>query len=80
MSRLSILSSNGDGSSIGKFDWAGAVIDGLILSAISFFSTYVGSTAAGLTEVQLCKVAGIAASLQFFMYLAIKRGLKKEAK
>ncbi len=64
-----------------KFDWKNAVIDATITSAITFFSTLGGGAVAGLDNINLMASALIAALTQFFVFLALKRGLiqSKEA-
>jgi hypothetical protein len=58
-----------------KFDWADALIDALIISGLTFFSTLGGGSVAGLGMVAGLKAAAVAACAQFFVFLALKRGI-----
>ena len=58
-----------------KFDWGNALIDAAITSAITFFSTLGGGAVAGLESTNMIESAVIAAFSQFFVFLALKRGL-----
>jgi hypothetical protein len=60
---------------IEKFDWADAIIDASIVSGLTFFSTLSGGSVAGLDGLPAFKAAAIAASAQFFIFLALKRGI-----
>jgi hypothetical protein len=65
-----------------KFDWENAFIDAAITSAVTFFSALGGGAAAGLESIAGIKAATIAAFSQFFIFLALKRGIvqQKETK
>lgn len=58
-----------------KFDWGNALIDAAITSAITFFSALGGGAVAGLDSVNMIESAAVAALSQFFIFLALKRGL-----
>lgn len=58
-----------------RFDWENALIDAAITSGITFFSTLGGSAVAGLDSLPGIKAATIAAFAQFFIFLALKRGI-----
>lgn len=58
-----------------RFDWNNAVIDAAITSALTFFSALGGGSVAGLDTVLCVKTAGVAACAQFFIFLALKRGI-----
>jgi hypothetical protein len=60
-----------------KFDWDNAFIDAAITSAVTFFSTLGGGTVAGLRSESSIEAATIAALSQFFVFLALKRGIIK---
>jgi hypothetical protein len=64
-----------------RFDWDNALIDAAITSGVTFFSTLGGGSVAGLDTVPGIKVATVAALAQFFIFLALKRGIvqQKEA-
>jgi hypothetical protein len=58
-----------------KFDWENALIDAAITSAITFFSALGGGAVAGLNSINMIESAAVAAFSQFFIFLALKRGL-----
>jgi hypothetical protein len=60
-----------------KFDWANALIDAVITSGITFFSALGGGAVAGVSDIHIIESATIAAFSQFFVFLALKRGLVK---
>ena len=64
-----------------RFDWENALIDAAITSAVTFFSALGGGAVAGINSVTLMESATVAALSQFFVFLALKRGLiqRKEA-
>ncbi|MGD6806348.1 MAG: hypothetical protein ACQCN4_05255 [Candidatus Bathyarchaeia archaeon] len=58
-----------------RFDWGNALIDAAIISGLTFFSTLGGGSVAGLDGLSAFKAAAIAACAQFFIFLALKRGI-----
>ncbi|HTY75457.1 MAG TPA: hypothetical protein VMD05_07825 [Candidatus Nanoarchaeia archaeon] len=61
-----------------KFDWGNALIDAVITMGITFFSALAGSVGAGdVHPIHIVETATIAAFSQFFVFLALKRGLVK---
>jgi hypothetical protein len=64
-----------------RFDWKNALIDAAITSAVTFFSALGGGVIAGINNLNLIESASVAALSQFFIFLALKRGLiqNKEA-
>ena len=60
-----------------RFDWENALIDAAIISSVTFFSTLGGSAVAGLNDIPALKAAAVAALTQFFIFLALKRGIVK---
>jgi hypothetical protein len=58
-----------------KFDWGNALVDASITSGVTFFSALGGSSVAGFEGVPSLKAAIIAAFTQFFIFLALKRGI-----
>jgi hypothetical protein len=58
-----------------KFDWYDALTDAVIISGLTFFSTLGGGSVAGFGAVAGLKAATIAACVQFFAFLALKRGI-----
>jgi hypothetical protein len=65
-----------------RFDWENALIDAVIISAVTFFSTLGGGVVAEINSIHTVEAAIVAALSQFFVFLALKRGLiqNKEAK
>jgi hypothetical protein len=60
-----------------KFDWGNALIDAVITSGITFFSAVGGGAVAGVSGIRIIEMASLAAFSQFFVFLALKRGLVK---
>jgi hypothetical protein len=58
-----------------RFDWENALIDAAITSAVTFFSTMGGGAVAGIQNITIVESAAVAALSQFFIFLALKRGL-----
>lgn len=58
-----------------RFDWENALIDAAITSAVTFFSALGGGAVAGINNITLIEAATVAALSQFFIFLALKRGL-----
>lgn len=58
-----------------KFDWGNALIDAVITSGITFFSALGGGAVAGISDIHSVESAVVAAFSQFFVFLALKRGL-----
>ena len=65
-----------------RFDWENAFIDASIISAVTFFSTMGGGAVAEINFLHTIEAATVAALSQFFVFLALKRGLiqQQEAK
>jgi hypothetical protein len=65
-----------------RFDWENALVDAAIISAVTFFSTLGGGAVAGINSIHTVQAAAVAAFSQFFVFLALKRGLlqNKETK
>jgi len=61
-----------------KFDWEDAILDSGIMAAITFFASIGGTSAVGLSGQSVIIAGSIAAALQFFTILAIKRRLIRE--
>lgn len=73
-----ICCKNEETAAVEKFDWANALIDAFITSGITFFSTLGGTAIAGdINTVHILTSAAVAAASQFFVFLALKRGLVK---
>lgn len=61
-----------------KFDWLDALVDAAIISGLTFFSTLGGGSVAGFEGLSVLKAAAIAAFAQFFVFLALKRGIVQQ--
>jgi len=59
------------------FDWGEALADAVIIAGLTFFTNLVGKVAVA-TPVVLAEAA-VAAMVQFFLLLALKRGLVRPA-
>lgn len=75
-----MLSIHGKNHSDGSFNWKDALIDAGILALLTFFTSLGGLSATGMVSTREIVSAGIAAATQFFMTLAIKRGLREKPK
>ena len=60
------------------FDWANAVVDAAIIAALIFFTTLSGVGVLGTEITNTLVSATISAAAQFFLMLAIKRGLRQK--
>jgi len=75
-----ICCTNNSTTAVAKFDWGNALIDAIITSGITFFSALGGTAIAGdINTVHILTSATVAAFSQFFVFLALKRGLVKPA-
>lgn len=74
------LTNNTTNSQEPKFDWTDALVDAAIISGLTFFSTLGGGSVAGLGMVAGIKAAVVAACAQFFVFLALKRGVVQTKK
>jgi hypothetical protein len=61
-----------------RFDWIDALVDAAIISGLTFFSTLGGGSVAGLEGFSVLKAATVAACAQFFIFLALKRGIVQQ--
>jgi len=73
-----MLSVRGQLNPDGSFNWKDALIDAGIMASLTFFTALGGLGTTGVISVREVLAAGIAGATEFFMVLAIKRGLKKE--
>ena len=73
-----MLSFRGKNSSNGSFNWSDALIDAGISAGLTFCTTLGGQAATGLFSRVGVIAAGIAAATQFFLVLAIKRGIREK--
>ena len=73
-----MLERKGKNNSDGSFDWKDAVMDAGIMSGLTFFSSLGGFTAVGVPAPETLIGALVSAGAQFFLTLAIKRGLREK--
>ena len=71
-----MLTKNGKNNNDGSFDWKDTIIDAGIMAGLTFFTSLGGMSIAGGQITQTIFGAGIAAAAEFFLMLAIKRGLR----
>lgn len=74
-----MLNRKGKNNSNGDFDWKDAVIDAGIVAGLTFFTSIGGMAVVntGITE-HIVIGSAVAAATQFFLFLAIKRGLREK--
>ena len=70
-----VLSVRGRRNPDNSFNWRDALIDAGIMAMLTFFTTLGGTGAAGVPTGGMLISAVISAGTQFFLILAIKRGL-----
>jgi len=73
---MTFMTMRGSNNADGSYDWRGAIIDSGIMAAVTFFSALGGLSAVGIPTWEACVAAAIAGATQFFIALAIKRGLR----
>lgn len=73
-----VLTTTGKNSMNGSFDWKDALIDSTIMAGLTFFTSLGGLSLTGVIVARDFLAAGIAAATQFFIVLAIKRGLREK--
>ena len=73
--RLTIRGLANNVAQASKFAWCDACIDAIIISGLTFFSALGGGSVAGLESLPATKAATLAAWAQFFLFLALKRGI-----
>jgi len=74
-----MLDRNGQNNVDGSFDWINAIADASVMAGLTFFTTLGGTSAVGIPTIQACVASAIAAFGQFFLTLAVKRGLREKA-
>ncbi len=73
-----MLNRNGKNKENGDFDWNDAIVDSAIMGGLTFFATLGGTAVAEIPQFKSIIIASIAAATQFFISLAIKRGLREK--
>jgi len=74
----SMLTVRGTNGSNRSFDWKSNTVDAVIMAALTFFAALGGLGATGVISQREVVAAAIAAATQFFLMLAIKRGLREK--
>jgi len=73
-----LLSRVGKNNDDGSFDWSNALVDAGIMAGSTFFTSLGAMMSAGGVSGYEVFVCGVAAAAQFFIWLAIKRGLREK--
>lgn len=73
-----MLTVRGTNNENGSFDWHSNLVDAAIMAALTFFAALGGLGATGLIAEREAIAAAIAAATEFFLMLAIKRGLREK--
>lgn len=73
-----MLNRKGKNNENGSFDWEDAFVDAGIMAGLTFFTTLGAISVTGVVSDPIVAgiTAGIACATQFFLILAMKRGLK----
>jgi len=71
-----VLTIRGQNDPEGNFLWKDALVDAGIMAGSTFFTALGAMMAAGRISLYEVAVCGVAAGGQFFVWLAIKRGLR----
>lgn len=72
-----MLNRNGRNNENGSFDWKNALYDAGIMAGLTFFTALGGAAVARVPTGSGLIIAGVAAGGEFFLVLAIKRGLRE---
>ena len=73
-----MLNRKGKNNENGSFDWRDALLDAGIMAGLTFFTAIGGLGATGSVALREILAAGIAGATEFFLMLAIKRGLREK--
>lgn len=73
-----VLSISGKNNEDGNFDWKDAVIDAAVMGGLTFCTSLGGMSVISPITEQTVIGAAVAAATQFFLVLAIKRGLREK--
>ncbi len=77
MKKISAVGDNSGTPAVEVFDWNDALIDSGIIAGLTFFTSLAGGNIAGLPNLIAVYSASLTALIQFFTFIAIKRGIKK---
>ncbi len=72
-----VLTIQGQNNGDGTFNWKDAVCDAAITAFLTFFTTLGGATILEVGGKAIIMTAAISSASQFFLFLALKRGLRK---
>ena len=72
-----VLNRKGRNNEDSSFDWGNALLDAGVMAGLTFFTALGGTAVIGVPTPEGCIAAGIAAATEFFLILAIKRGLRE---
>ena len=75
---MKLLTLRGHNRPDGEFDWHEALVDSAISACLTFFTSLGGATTTGVPSSQAVMASAIAAATQFFLVLAIKRGIREK--
>ena len=75
---MKLLTLRGHNRPDNEFDWNEAVLDATISGCLTFFASLGGATTTGVPSSQAVMASAIAAATQFFLVLAIKRGIREK--
>ena len=75
---MKLLTLRGHTNPDGSFNWAEAMVDAAISACLTFFTSLGGTSATGVPSSQAVVASLIAACTQFFLVLAIKRGIREK--
>jgi len=73
-----MLTRNGKNNPNGSFDWKDAILDSSIMAGTTFFTSMGALMSTGHAGAYEIGVVLCATGAQFCVWLAIKRGLRKE--
>ena len=73
-----MLNRKGKNNENGSFDWRDAFADAGITAGLTFFTALGGSSLFGSDPWKALGAAAVAAAGQFFLFLALKRGLREK--
>lgn len=73
-----VLTVVGKSNDDGSFNWKDAICDAGIMAFLTFFTTLGGTSALNIPTFERICSAAISGATQFFLVLAIKRGLKEK--
>lgn len=76
---MMVLNSKGQNNEDGSFDWKNTLIDASVIGGLTFFTAVGGLGATGIIQNRELLAAGIAAASQFFLTIAVKRGLREKS-